>query len=281
MTPYDYTNYVRQEFAEAEHGDLAYFQQRQQVYWDEIRPRAGARVLDVGGGSGQLAALLAEHGCHVTLLEVSPDSIEFARSVCQRVLAEASMGRLFFVLGDLTKEGVRTELFGTNVYDIILLVNVWEHLTPDACQKLIREFSSLLAPLGVLYLTTYPNKIYVQPLRAAAKALLGTRGGYIDQGIHINEQHYWSLRKQLAKCPELEFQITGYFKPHALYRETQIALRDKKAAKVILPLVYGVSSLINILYALFSRTPLRWLLCSGLSAFGTHPRSNEEMRDKP
>lgn len=44
---------------------------------DAVRP--GLRVLDAGGGSGRYTVELAERGCEVTLLDISPGELEFAR----------------------------------------------------------------------------------------------------------------------------------------------------------------------------------------------------------
>ena len=47
--------------------------------WDALRLNRGARVLDAGCGSGQLAIALAERGARVTGIDLSPEMIRRAR----------------------------------------------------------------------------------------------------------------------------------------------------------------------------------------------------------
>ena len=42
-----------------------------------IKP--GGRVLDIGGGPGRYALWLSQKGCDVTLLDLSPANVRFAR----------------------------------------------------------------------------------------------------------------------------------------------------------------------------------------------------------
>jgi 2-polyprenyl-3-methyl-5-hydroxy-6-metoxy-1,4-benzoquinol methylase len=48
--------------------------------WDALRLNRGARVLDAGCGSGQLAIALAERGARVTGIDLSPEMIRRARN---------------------------------------------------------------------------------------------------------------------------------------------------------------------------------------------------------
>lgn len=50
----------------------------------EIAPRAGERVLEIGAGSGYMAALLAARAEHVTTLELRPALAELARANLER-----------------------------------------------------------------------------------------------------------------------------------------------------------------------------------------------------
>ena len=54
----------------------------------DIRP--GARVLDVGCGTGDLTLELVERGAHVTALDVSPGMVEVARRRVARFFPDAS-----------------------------------------------------------------------------------------------------------------------------------------------------------------------------------------------
>jgi SAM-dependent methyltransferase len=63
-----------------------------------LTPRPGSRVLDVGGGLGGPARLLAtEHGCEVTVVDVTEDYVRAGASLTARV---GLQGRVWHVLGD-------------------------------------------------------------------------------------------------------------------------------------------------------------------------------------
>ena len=44
-----------------------------------LRAKPGARVLDVGTGSGVFAIYAAKHGCRVVAIDISPRALRFAR----------------------------------------------------------------------------------------------------------------------------------------------------------------------------------------------------------
>ena len=65
---------------EPDHGLL---QPRVRAAWQRLLEQeipAGASVLDVGCGTGTLSVLLAEHGCRVTGVDLSPRMVERARA---------------------------------------------------------------------------------------------------------------------------------------------------------------------------------------------------------
>ncbi len=80
-------------------------------------PPAGARVLDIGAGWGQLTLPLAERGHAVCALEPTPERMDFIRAAAEQ---EGSAGRIHFVQADYLDLAMATR------FDVILCIGVLE-----------------------------------------------------------------------------------------------------------------------------------------------------------
>jgi SAM-dependent methyltransferase len=105
-----------------------------------VRPPAGARILEVGCGTGHNLAMLGKFG-HV-------DASELDR--CARALARQRLGRVVrnAKLPDLT-------IFKRNGYDLVALLDVLEHVPDDLAS--LRAIHMRLKPGGALLLTVPAN----------------------------------------------------------------------------------------------------------------------------
>ena len=89
------------------------------VIWDRLRRAAVRSVLDVGCGSGQLAALLRDRGLKTYCgVDFSEARIEWARKTCPQ---------FDFVLGDVFE----TDVFETFEYDTVICTEFLEHVERD------------------------------------------------------------------------------------------------------------------------------------------------------
>ena len=218
---YDYTHYVEDYFAHTRSQSLEDLETAYRGTLLRLDFSEGSRVLDVGGGAGQLVALLARRGCSATLLDVSEDGVALAKEICAEKLGSEEAQRIRFVVGDLSFASAPASLIaqvGTG-YDVIILRQVWEHLTPEQCAATINNCRALLASTGYIYVETEPNAPLADFLRWAARKFLRVHGGYKEEGIHINEQSYRSFRKALAKFEWADSCVSPYISDHWLYQE--------------------------------------------------------------
>jgi trans-aconitate methyltransferase len=69
---------------------------------DLLDPKPGERILDLGCGSGQLTAKIAEAGARVIGIDLSPDMIAQARANYPEDRAAIRPGKIEFAIGDAT-----------------------------------------------------------------------------------------------------------------------------------------------------------------------------------
>jgi 2-polyprenyl-3-methyl-5-hydroxy-6-metoxy-1,4-benzoquinol methylase len=104
---------------------------------------SGARVLDVGCGSGVLGERMRARGCTVWGIDAADDVAEPAGRRLDR-----------FISADVSDRGRVGELLGEEPFDVIVLADVLEHL-PDPIGTL-RSYLRFLAPDGKV-LVSVPN----------------------------------------------------------------------------------------------------------------------------
>ncbi len=108
--------------------------------------RGGGRVLDVGCAQGTLGLMLAERGARVSLLDIRPENIEYAR-------ARAESGDIEFYVGLLSETCPPR-----NDYDVVTCTEVLEHV--PAPGQFLAQLKGKVRPGGALVVTT-PNADYV------------------------------------------------------------------------------------------------------------------------
>ncbi|TQF69802.1 methyltransferase domain-containing protein [Pseudoalteromonas luteoviolacea] len=106
------------------------------------------RILDVGGGQGQIALFLAQKGHHVTLVDISEPMLELAK---ERAKKQGLLNDMTFVhapLQEIPKQSLKQ-------FDLVLCHAVLEWVVEQ--QAALQILQSLLAPHGILSLM-YFNK---------------------------------------------------------------------------------------------------------------------------
>jgi 2-polyprenyl-3-methyl-5-hydroxy-6-metoxy-1,4-benzoquinol methylase len=114
--------------------------------WDALRLSQGARVLDAGCGSGQLAIALAERGARVTGIDLSPEMIRHARDHARDRGVDIE-----WRTGDVTELADPLAVFDAIQARVVL------QFVPDVSRAL-RELRRVLKPGGRL-LTSVPGAL--------------------------------------------------------------------------------------------------------------------------
>lgn len=104
-----------------------------------VPPRS--RVLDIGGADGSVARVLAARGARVTVVERDADALEALRAAGVEVVG-----------GDV--EHLADEALGVAAFDVVLLLDVLEHLVHPA--ELLARVARWLVP-GGLVMISVPN----------------------------------------------------------------------------------------------------------------------------
>jgi SAM-dependent methyltransferase len=112
---------------------------------------AGARVLDIGCGTGALLIELAKAGAHVTGM----DTFEEAGGV-DRDIAEARL-RESHVTAPLLTATAGHLPFKDEAFDIGVNIGMLEHIPPDVRPGVLREMFRVIRPGGCLFLIAGPT----------------------------------------------------------------------------------------------------------------------------
>jgi SAM-dependent methyltransferase len=111
-----------------------------------VGPPAGRSFCEVGSGSGTTSGELARRGGRITLVDISPKSLSFARRYFQveKLLARCAL-----------QDGLRMG-FRDGAFDVVWNGGVIEHFTDEGKIALIREMYRVVKPGGLL-LISVPN----------------------------------------------------------------------------------------------------------------------------
>lgn len=164
-----------------------------------LRPWPGARVLDVGGGHGQLTGPLVEAGFDVT--------VHGSRDVCRdRVREWVDHGRARFEVGN-----VLALPFSDRSFDVVLSYRLLPHVTQWAA--LVGELTRLATRAVIV---DYPTR---RSVNAVADAFFG-----LKKGVEGNTRPFTVFRDHDVEAAFVErgFQRTArrpeFFFPMALHR---------------------------------------------------------------
>ncbi len=209
----------------------------------------GRWVLDVGCGRGELACEAARRGAYAVGIDYAPAAVELSMER-RGAMKPPERERVEFRLANA--KGLD---FPDRSFDVVFLIDVYEHLHPYEIEHTLDEIRRVLRPWGILVVHTGPNTWFYRlgyPLvRAAARLLLrrelpeDLRGQY-DDVMHVNEQSPLSLYRGLA---------SGGFRARVMPRSFLVGIRPNRWEKAAM----GI---------LFAR-PMGYIFCTSLMATAT------------
>jgi protein-L-isoaspartate(D-aspartate) O-methyltransferase len=149
-----------------EHGQHMMTPKMEARILQEVAPKADDRVLDVGTGSGYLAALLAKKSRHVTTVDIHGALADAARAR----LARGGINNVTVTQGDGAQ--AQAGVIGSDAFDVIVLGGSIPVLPP--------RFLELLAPGGRLFAVIGDAPVMVGSLYEKDKSGALTRTEVFD-----------------------------------------------------------------------------------------------------
>jgi len=110
-------------------------------YIKELSLKPGARILDIGCGSGWLALELARYGCHVDAYDISPKAIELAKKTLKQNPYKKGFGSVNYYLQDVSVIDL-----GNEKYDGVSGWSAFHHM-PDV-PEFMEKVHKALKPGG-------------------------------------------------------------------------------------------------------------------------------------
>ena len=131
------------------------------------RPLSGLSVLDIGCGWGQTMKYLASKGASCSGFDPAPEAVAYVQSIGLECI-QAGMERM--------------DVFGERRFDVVLLMNVLEHLSEPV--DVIAEIRATVLKDGGLLVVEVPNDF--NAFQIAAQELHGLPQWWVAPPAHLN-----------------------------------------------------------------------------------------------
>jgi ubiquinone/menaquinone biosynthesis C-methylase UbiE len=163
----------------------------------------GKRVLDLGCGRGELVCELARRGAYAVGIDYAEAALELAEELAS-TLDEQARERVKFFRSD-----AKVLPFDDDSFDVVLMVDVYEHLHPYEIVATLGEIKRILRPGGLLVIHTGPNTWFYKygyPLvrflgrKVLRREMRETYRHESDKILHVNEQSPLSLFQGLKEA---------------------------------------------------------------------------------
>lgn len=180
---------------------------------DAIGIRSSMNVLDIGCGRGDITLYVAKRAKSVTGIDYSTEAIKIANRIKKKYPPKIKGKTKFYVMS-------ATDLnLKENSFDLILLIDIFDHLSIKEQEKMLNAIVKLLKVGGEIYLKTCANKIllsqtykyHIYPINQILTKIDKVLKNTYYEGLptnprtheqmhqHINESEYFRLKKILNK----------------------------------------------------------------------------------
>ena len=122
-------------------------------FLSQLRANGLTRLLEVGAGTGRDGRFLADEGCMVTCIDLSPEMVQLCR--------DKGLEALVMDVAELS--------FADEYFDAVYSFNSLLHLPKDKLPNVLQEIRRVLRHEGLFYLGTY--------------------GGFDHEGIYEGDDH--------------------------------------------------------------------------------------------
>lgn len=169
----------------------------------------GDVLVDLGSGRGELIVVAAKHGAARAIgIEYSHDALEFSKKTLEGSGVKG-------MAAAMAADSRRVPLPG-GIADLVTMLDIVEHLSPDELLETLVEARRLLRPGGRLFAHTLPTRtIYDVTYRLQRMLVPGRRKRWpadprvdLERVMHINEQTLGSLRRSLHRAGFSEVKVT-------------------------------------------------------------------------
>lgn len=169
---------------------------------NHVTIQKGMKVLDVGCGRGEVIAIACHSGAKVWGIDYALAAVKIASNYLeQQSLTDH---------GAIGQSNARQLPYADATFDLIVMLDIVEHLHPYELQEALQETNRVLRSNGTLLVHTGPNLWYYRfgyPLYRAFRRLQGQvlpknpKDRFpTHNALHVNEQSPHSLRKALTQA---------------------------------------------------------------------------------
>jgi ubiquinone/menaquinone biosynthesis C-methylase UbiE len=193
--------------------------------------KPGEVLVDIGTGRGEMLAVAVERGAARAIgVEYSAAAVEMARKTLD---VHRAGGRAEVLLAD-----ARSIPLPDGTADLVTMVDVVEHLSPDELHRTLTEANRLLRSGGRIFIHTMPNRtIYDVTYRLQRSISLRRRRHWpadprneYEHKMHVNEQTVTSLRRSLDRAG---FRSTRVELGQMVYTEFVPDVRARRLYRVL------------------------------------------------
>lgn len=195
----------------------------------KIKVQKRMHVLDIGCGRGDITMYLAKKAKEAIGIDYSSHAIKIAQKAKKSFPDKIQENVKFY------KMNAKKMRFADNYFDLIICIDVFEHLYPKELQLMMGEIKRVLKPKGTLFVHTgtnpilydYTYKYYILPMnklltwldkklkKRSYDSLPNDPRTLIEKEQHVNEPTYHYLSKLFKKSGfsgDIHIEI-GYIKP--------------------------------------------------------------------
>jgi ubiquinone/menaquinone biosynthesis C-methylase UbiE len=183
---------------------------------NKVGLHAGANLLDIGAGRGELVVAAAARGARAIGVEYSTAAVELSR---QTLAAHGDPPGARVIEAD-----ARALPLPDDHFDIVTMLDVIEHLTPAEQADVLAQARRVLRSGAHIYLHTAPNRLIYTTYRVQ-RALRPWRGRdwprqprhAYELRMHVGEHSARSLRRTLRRAGFEQVQVTHGELIHAAF----------------------------------------------------------------